>query len=168
VSALSLLERKTSGRAAGAAGRTFGSASALYARTCVWCSSPWVDLVSGATMTTKAAVDPLISRPYLLELAGAYLHGADPRLPLISPIHGSLAGLPPMLIQSGSAETLLARRYPPGLRRRRSRRSCNVGKLARHDPRVASSLSATCCGPARLAAVGAFVRNALDSPVAAN
>jgi monoterpene epsilon-lactone hydrolase len=37
---------------------------------CAWCSSPWVDLeMSGATMTTKAAVDPLISRPYLSELA---------------------------------------------------------------------------------------------------
>jgi acetyl esterase/lipase len=76
---------------------------------CVWCSSPWVDLtMSGATMETKAAVDPLISGPYLAELAAAYLHGMDPRAPLVSPLYGDLAGLPPLLIQCGSDETLLA------------------------------------------------------------
>jgi len=75
---------------------------------CTWCSSPWVDLaLSGGSMTTKAAVDPLISKPYLEELATAYLHGADPRTPLASPIHADLSGLPPMLIQVGSSETLL-------------------------------------------------------------
>ncbi len=74
-----------------------------------WCSSPWVDLtMSGSTMTSKAAVDPLIQRDYLTELAGAYLHGADPLSPLVSPIHADLRGLPPMLIQVGSAETLLS------------------------------------------------------------
>ncbi len=75
---------------------------------CTWCSSPWVDLaLSGGSMTTKAAVDPLISKPYLEELATAYLQGADPRTPLASPIHADLSGLAPMLIQVGSSETLL-------------------------------------------------------------
>ncbi|MBV8914820.1 MAG: alpha/beta hydrolase [Acetobacteraceae bacterium] len=76
---------------------------------CAWCSSPWVDLtMSGSTMASKAAVDPLIQRGYLTELAAAYLHGADPRNPLVSPIYADLRVLPPMLIQVGSAETLLA------------------------------------------------------------
>jgi epsilon-lactone hydrolase len=75
---------------------------------CAWCSSPWVDLaLSGGSMTTKAAVDPLISKPYLEELATAYLHSADPRTPLASPIYADLSGLPPILIQVGSSETLL-------------------------------------------------------------
>lgn len=75
---------------------------------CAWLSSPWVDLtLSGGSMTTKAAVDPLISKPYLEEAATAYLHGADPCAPLASPIHADLSGLPPMLIQVGSSETLL-------------------------------------------------------------
>ena len=75
---------------------------------CVWCSSPWTDLeMTGGSMATKAAVDPLISKPYLQELAAAYLDGADPRTPLASPLHADLRGLPPMLIQVGSAETLL-------------------------------------------------------------
>lgn len=75
---------------------------------CLWLSSPWVDLtLAGGTLASKAAVDPLISRAYLAELAAAYLAGADPRSPLVSPIQGDLAGLPPMLIQVGSAEVLL-------------------------------------------------------------
>src|SRR5215471_541046 len=75
---------------------------------CTWCSSPWVDLEAiGASMTAKAAVDPLIQKPYLMELAAAYLNGVDPRAPLASPIYADLRGLPPFLIQVGSAETLL-------------------------------------------------------------
>jgi acetyl esterase/lipase len=50
---------------------------------------------------------PAAEPDYLLELAAAYLKGADPRTPLASPIHADLRGLPPMLIQVGSAETLL-------------------------------------------------------------
>ncbi|MHC2104020.1 alpha/beta hydrolase [Methylobacterium sp. CM6246] len=75
---------------------------------CLWLSSPWTDLaLTGVSLDTKAAVDPLLSRVYLAELAAAYLNGADPGDPLVSPIRADLAGLPPMLIQVGSAETLL-------------------------------------------------------------
>jgi acetyl esterase/lipase len=63
--------------------------------------------MSGESMISKADVDPLIQKPYLLEAAAAYLNGADPRTPLASPLFAGLAGLPPMLIQVGSAETLL-------------------------------------------------------------
>ena len=49
----------------------------------------------------------MIQRNYLGELAVAYLRGADPRSPLASPLHADLSGLPPLLIQVGSAETLL-------------------------------------------------------------
>ncbi len=75
---------------------------------CGWLISPWVDLaMTGASLATKAAVDPLISEAYLKELARQYLAGADPANPLISPLHADLSGLPPLLIQVGSAETLL-------------------------------------------------------------
>jgi acetyl esterase/lipase len=75
---------------------------------CCWCSSPWTDLaMTGDSMVTKAARDPLIQKPDLEELAALYLDGADPRLPLVSPLHADLRGLPPVLIQVGSSETLL-------------------------------------------------------------
>jgi epsilon-lactone hydrolase len=76
--------------------------------SCGWCISPWVDLENaGATMTTKAPVDPLIQKPYLMELAKSYLGEASLRTPLASPLFADLKGLPPVLIQVGSAETLL-------------------------------------------------------------
>ena len=75
---------------------------------CAWCVSPWVDLEClGASMNTKAATDPMIQKPYLQEIAAAYLHGADPRAPTAAPLYARLDGLPPLLIQVGSAETLL-------------------------------------------------------------
>ena len=75
---------------------------------CGWLVSPWSDLTaSGGTMQTKAAVDPLIQKSYLLELAQAFAGGRDLGDPLISPQHADLAGLPPLLIQVGSEETLL-------------------------------------------------------------
>lgn len=58
-------------------------------------------------MTAKAMVDPMVQQPYLVELAEAYLGGADPRTPLAAPLYADLKGLPPILIPVGSAETLL-------------------------------------------------------------
>jgi monoterpene epsilon-lactone hydrolase len=75
---------------------------------CVWLVSPWVDLeMTGASIDTKDADDPLIHRAYLQELAKAYCGSESARNPLISPVHADLRGLPPTLVQVGSAETLL-------------------------------------------------------------
>lgn len=77
---------------------------------CAWLVSPWTDLtMSGETLTSKDAVDPLIHRAYLGELADAYLPAAmDRRDPRVSPLYAGLRGFPPTLIQVGSDETLLA------------------------------------------------------------
>ena len=75
-----------------------------------WLASPWTDLtLSGDTLTTKDGVDPLLHKPYLEELAQAYAPaGLDRRDPRVSPLFGDLTGLPPLMIQAGSHETLLA------------------------------------------------------------
>jgi epsilon-lactone hydrolase len=77
---------------------------------CAWVCSPWTDLtMSGATLASKDAVDPLIHKPYLEELAAAYVPtGMDREDPRVSPLFADLKGFPPVLIQVGSAETLLA------------------------------------------------------------
>ena len=77
---------------------------------CAWLVSPWTDLtMSGDTLVTKDAVDPLIHKAYLEELAEAYVPASvDRGDPLISPLFADLAGFPPLLIQVGSAETLLS------------------------------------------------------------
>jgi epsilon-lactone hydrolase len=76
---------------------------------CLWLVSPWTDLaMSGATLMSKSAVDPLIHKEYLEELAAAYAPaGMDRTDPRLSPLYADLKGLPPILIQVGSAETLL-------------------------------------------------------------
>ena len=70
--------------------------------------SPWVDMEGiGESMQTKAAIDPMVQRAGLLEMAKTYLGGKDPRSPLAAPLYADLTGLPPLLIQVGTAETLL-------------------------------------------------------------
>lgn len=72
------------------------------------CISPWVDLeVTGGTAESNADVDPLVSREVLQMFTQMYLGARDPRTPLASPLYADLRGLPPMLIQVGSGETLL-------------------------------------------------------------
>jgi monoterpene epsilon-lactone hydrolase len=69
--------------------------------------SPWVDMeAAGESVVTRAASDPAAQRDMLLAMAKNYLGNADPRTPLASPIHADLAGLPPLLIQVGTAEVL--------------------------------------------------------------
>jgi len=71
------------------------------------CLSPWVDLEGlGESMTTRAEVDPMIHRESLIQTAKAYLGDADPRTPLAAPLYADLRGLPRLLIQVGTAETL--------------------------------------------------------------
>ena len=60
------------------------------------CLSPWVDLeATGESMTTKAEEDPLVQREGLEFMSSLYIGNRD------------LRGLPPLLIQVGTAETLL-------------------------------------------------------------
>jgi acetyl esterase/lipase len=72
------------------------------------CISPWVDLaLTGESMTAAAIVDPMLSRESVAMMAHAYLAGADPRTPTASPLYADLTGLPPLLVQVGTAERLL-------------------------------------------------------------
>ncbi len=71
--------------------------------------SPWVDLEGiGETMTTLDAIDPMVRKPGLDRMASFYYGDADVRDPLVSPIYADLSGLPPLLIQVGTRETLLS------------------------------------------------------------
>lgn len=75
----------------------------------VFVISPWADLTqSGASYAYRAESDPMISKAALDELALDYLGGLDPRDPLASPLFGDFTGAPPVLIQTGSEETLLS------------------------------------------------------------
>ena len=70
--------------------------------------SPWTDLtLSGASMDARSDQDPLFSREHFDAYVDAYLAGHDPKDELASPLLADLTGLPPLLIQVGSAEVLL-------------------------------------------------------------
>ncbi len=74
---------------------------------CGVCISPWVDMEGlGESMTSRAALDPMVQREGLVAMGESYLNGADPRTPLAAPLYADLSGLPPLLIQVGTSETL--------------------------------------------------------------
>jgi acetyl esterase/lipase len=72
--------------------------------------SPWTDLAAtGETYVSRAAADPIHQRPMIAALARNYLgEDGDPRDPLASPLYADLTRLPPLLIQVGDRETVLA------------------------------------------------------------
>jgi len=73
-----------------------------------FCLSPWVDLACDSeTYVTKADLDPMCDKEGLDEMAAAYAGEHDLRSPLVSPLHADLSGLPPLLVQVGTAEVLL-------------------------------------------------------------
>lgn len=71
--------------------------------------SPWVDFtMSGESMVTNAAHDPLVPGPDLLAMLVPMVIGenGDPKDPRVSPLFGDWSGLPPLLVYAGSIETL--------------------------------------------------------------
>jgi monoterpene epsilon-lactone hydrolase len=70
--------------------------------------SPWTDMtLSGASMDARGDYDPMFTRAHMTESAHHYLGGGDPGDELASPLFADLTGLPPLLVQVGSAEVLL-------------------------------------------------------------
>jgi epsilon-lactone hydrolase len=70
--------------------------------------SPVTDLtLSGKSWETRAAADPYFTLPQARQLVRSYLGSHDAADPLISPLFGTLTGLPPIRVHVGDAEVLL-------------------------------------------------------------
>src|ERR1700744_776301 len=71
--------------------------------------SPGLDATrTGASMDTKAGIDPILTREGLQPNLERYLAGADPHQELLSPATlADLTGFPPLLLQVGTNEILL-------------------------------------------------------------
>ena len=70
--------------------------------------SGWTDLAhTGESFVTKAEADPLLDKDMLEGMAAAYLGDRPRTTPLASPYYADLSGLPPLLVQVGTAEVLL-------------------------------------------------------------
>jgi acetyl esterase/lipase len=73
------------------------------------CISPWVDLTqSGFSYEMNAHLDSFVPKDGMDFLADNYLAGASATDPAASPVFADLTGLPPVLIQVGAGECLLA------------------------------------------------------------
>lgn len=71
------------------------------------CISPMIDLV-GTGDSFSVDNDPAQTAGFALAMARYYAGGHDPRLPLLSPLHGDWHGLPPLLVHVGGDEILLS------------------------------------------------------------
>jgi epsilon-lactone hydrolase len=70
--------------------------------------SPWTDLTNASeSMRTNERCCAMFNAGNFDYGATSYLGGADPRDPLASPLHGELAGFPPVLLHVGKNEMLL-------------------------------------------------------------
>jgi epsilon-lactone hydrolase len=69
--------------------------------------SPWTDLaLTGESLRSNAAIDPLVPVELAPRAVDLYLAGADPRNPYASPLYGDPTGLPPALILVGGDDVL--------------------------------------------------------------
>lgn len=75
--------------------------------------SPWLDLTLQSKSILKNEATDYLTATGLNAAAQMYCNSYAPEHPLISPMFADLNGLPPILIQTGTAETLLddARRF---------------------------------------------------------
>lgn len=69
--------------------------------------SPWLDLTLSSTTLADNATTDYLNIDILRASAQMYSSGQDVRNPLISPLFADLSGLPPLLLQAGTAEMLL-------------------------------------------------------------
>ncbi len=67
--------------------------------------SPLCDLTLSSPSIDDAP-DPWLTREALIDFASSYIQSEDPRTPLLSPVHGDLAGLPPLLVHVAAGEAL--------------------------------------------------------------
>lgn len=73
------------------------------------CISPWVDLeATGETYQSRKDIDPMVSYELIAPMGKMYIGDGDIKSSTASPIHADLSGLPALLIQVGSAETLFS------------------------------------------------------------
>jgi epsilon-lactone hydrolase len=125
--------------------------------------SPWIDLaLTGASLTTRAAADPIFTNAVLAHFAGLYLQRADPTEPRASPLYGPLPrALPPIRIDVGEDEVLLddSLRYAQRLHDANLNVAIHVWSGTPHV--LQSALGRLSVAEISLDEIGAFLRNCL-------
>jgi monoterpene epsilon-lactone hydrolase len=126
--------------------------------------SPWIDLaLTGNTIQSRAEVDPILSHAALQLGARQYLRSADPQDQRANAISGDLSALPPVRIDVGDAEVLLADSLRIGAAIDASRGQCEVHVWKGMTHVFPSSVAMLKAAQEALDAVGAFLETAFHS-----
>ena len=106
--------------------------------------------------------DVILTPPWLDACAQAYARDADRAQPAISPLHGDLAGLPPLQVQVGSNESLRCDAEQLAARCEAANVHCTlqIWDRAAHLHHAAADLLSD--ARAAIAELGAFHRAALE------
>jgi acetyl esterase/lipase len=108
--------------------------------------SPWLDLTANRrTDRELARRDPMLSAGWLERASDAYSGGTPLADPGISPLLGSMAGLPPTLVQAGADDILIGDsiRYARAVREAGGDVTLSIGNRLWHDfPMQAGMLAA--------------------------
>lgn len=92
--------------------------------------SPWVDLTGTTPGTAEASVrDPWLRRSKI-DLYASWWAGGDVSAPEVSPLFGELAGLPPVMVFSGTRDTL----WPQAAELVRRAEAAGVNVTYREEP----------------------------------
>jgi monoterpene epsilon-lactone hydrolase len=76
--------------------------------SCAALMSPWVDMeMIGHSLDANDAIDPMVHRPMVESMVQMFVGDDNRRNQLANPLYGDFTGLPPMIVHSGSRETLL-------------------------------------------------------------
>ena len=126
--------------------------------------SPWTDLaLTGDSLETRAEADPIFTRGVLRAFADLYLQGQDAANPEASPLHAPLGDLPPIRIDVGDDEVLLADsvRYADRAQAAGVEIALSVWKGMPHV--FQSSLGQFLAAERSVNAIGDFIRRRLDA-----
>jgi salicylate hydroxylase len=75
----------------------------------IFAAAPFVDLtLSGPSVKAFNGDDPAANRDLLTFMGASYFQGHEPTDPLVSPLFGDLAGLPPLFVTATQGEVLLS------------------------------------------------------------
>jgi len=75
----------------------------------IFAVAPFADLtLSGPSVGAFNGDDPAANRDLLTFMAASYFQGHEPTDPLVSPLFGDLAGLPPLFVTAAQGEVLLS------------------------------------------------------------
>lgn len=127
--------------------------------------SPWIDLsLSGDTIESRRDADPILTREGMQRAADQYLQGADLHDARINALRGNLSLLPPIRIDVGDDEMLLADALSVDAPAAASRVPCEVHVWKGMVHVFPTNVTMLKAAPEALDGIGTFLAEAFGRP----